>query len=74
VSTCLPCVSFSFPAATTRRSNEYRIHNAEIQVRQPNVTAEDLIDVLEGKNIVYMVRGLAGRRARRGERSSGITG
>ena len=31
-----------------------RIHNAEIQVRQPNLTVEQLIDVIEGKNIVYM--------------------
>ena len=34
--------------------NEYRIHNAEIQVRQPNLTVEELIDVIEGKNIVYI--------------------
>lgn len=27
---------------------EYKIHSCEIQVRQPNVTADDLIDVIEG--------------------------
>lgn len=34
--------------------NEYRIHNADITIRQPHVTVEDLIDVLEGGNCVYM--------------------
>ena len=33
---------------------EYKMHNCEIQVREPNVTADQLIDVLEGKNIVYI--------------------
>jgi hypothetical protein len=33
--------------------NEYRIHSAEIQVRQANITADDLIDVIEGSR-VYM--------------------
>ena len=27
---------------------EYKIHSCEIQVRQPNVTADDLIDIIEG--------------------------
>jgi hypothetical protein len=27
---------------------EYKIHSCEIQVRQPNATADDLIDVIEG--------------------------
>lgn len=34
--------------------SEYRIHNAEVQVRQPNLRVDELIDVIEGKNIVYM--------------------
>ena len=29
------------------------MHNAEIQVREANVTMDQLIDVMEGKNIVY---------------------
>ena len=29
---------------------EYKIHNAEFQVREPNVHVEDIIDVIEGKN------------------------
>lgn len=33
---------------------EYRIHNADITVRQPNCTADDLIDVIEGHTRVYM--------------------
>ncbi len=28
--------------------NEYRIHNADITIRQPNVTADDIIDVIQG--------------------------
>lgn len=31
--------------------NEYRIHNCEIQVRQANITADDLIDVIEGSRM-----------------------
>lgn len=34
--------------------SEYKIHNADITIRQPNVTAEQLIDVLEGGKCVYM--------------------
>jgi small GTP-binding protein len=29
--------------------SEYRIHNAEFQVRQPNVTVDELIDIILGK-------------------------
>ena len=45
--------------------SEYRIHNAEVQVRQPNLKVDELIDVIEGKNIVYMpVRVRVGGRSR----------
>lgn len=34
--------------------SEYRIHNAEIQVRQPDITADDLLDVIEGNSRMYI--------------------
>ena len=33
--------------------NEYRIHNADITIRQPHCTVDDFIDIIEG-NRVYM--------------------
>jgi len=33
--------------------SEYRIANADVAIRQPNATADDLVDVVEG-NRVYI--------------------
>jgi len=33
--------------------SEYRISNADVAIRQPNATADDLVDVVEG-NRVYI--------------------
>jgi uncharacterized protein len=33
--------------------SEYKIHNADITIRQPNCTVDDFIDIIEG-NRVYM--------------------